>query len=111
MSVLPISHFEWQSLRTAKRSRKPLTGRALRIVPTRHTKDGTFLTDLVQRGLLTRVAGREAEPFEATYALTPLGEYAAEYGACEKVCPPNATVGEVAAPKVKKKVGRPRNRE
>jgi hypothetical protein len=61
--MFPIRHSEWQILRTAKRSRKPLTGRALRIVPTRHTKDGTFLTDLVQRGLLSRVTGSEAAPF------------------------------------------------
>jgi hypothetical protein len=83
MPVLPIRHFEWQVLRTVKRSKKPPTGRALRIVPTRRTKDGTFLTDLVELGLLTRVTGTVAAPFEATYALTEKGEYAAEYGECE----------------------------
>lgn len=83
MPVRPTSHFTWQVLRTAKRSKKPLTGRALRLAPTRNTKDGTFLTILVTEGLLERVSGSEDEPFDATYALTEKGKHAAEYGEYE----------------------------
>ena len=43
MPVLPISHFTWQVLRTVKRNKKAPSGRALRVVPSRRTKDGTFL--------------------------------------------------------------------
>lgn len=46
----------------------------------RRTKDGSFLTALVEEGLLDRVTGSAEKPFEATYALTALGDYAAEYG-------------------------------
>lgn len=83
MPILPVSHYEWQVLRTVKRSKKPPTGRALRLVPNRRTKDGSFLNEMVERGLLTRVTGTEQAPFEATYVLTERGEYAAEYGECE----------------------------
>ena len=81
--VRPTSHFTWQVLRTAKRSKKPLTGRSLRLAPTRNTKDGSFLTVLVTEGLLDRVTGSEAAPFEATYTLTEKGKHAAEYGEYE----------------------------
>lgn len=83
MPVLPIAHFSWQVLRTVKRSKKPPTGRALRLVPSRRTKDGTFLTELVDSGLLSRASGTASAPFDATYALTERGECAAEYGECE----------------------------
>ena len=80
MAIRSISHFSWQVLRTAKRSKKPLTGRQLRISPTPKTKDGSFLTVLVEKGLLSHASGSAAEPFAATYALTDVGEHAAEYG-------------------------------
>jgi hypothetical protein len=83
MAILPITHNQWQVLRAVKRSRKPPLGRELRLTPTRKTKDGSFLTTLVQMGLLTRTSGTEKDPFAATYALTELGKYAAEYGECE----------------------------
>lgn len=83
MPVFPVRHFEWQVLRTVKRGKSPPTGRALRLVPSRRTKDGSFLSALVEQGLLTRVTGTAAAPFEATYALTERGEHAAEYGECE----------------------------
>ena len=83
MPVLPVAHFTWQVLRTLKRSKKPSVGRSLRIVPSRRTKDGSFLTELVDQGLLTRMSGTAAEPFDATYTLTERGEYAAEYGECD----------------------------
>jgi hypothetical protein len=81
--VRPTSHFTWQVLRTVKRSKKPPTGRALRLVPSRKTKDGSFLTVLVEEGLLTRLTGTSDTPFEATYALTEKGQHAAEYGEYE----------------------------
>jgi hypothetical protein len=83
MPVRPTSHFTWQVLRTARRSKKPLTGKELRVVPTRQTKTGTFLTALVEEGLLSRVSGSKDKPFAATYALTEKGKYAAEYGEYE----------------------------
>ncbi|MDY3563750.1 hypothetical protein R5W23_005366 [Gemmata sp. JC673] len=83
MAIRSISHFTWQVLRTAKRSRKPLGGRALRLVPNWHTKDGSFLTALVEVGLLTYVTGSADAPFDATYRLTERGEHAAEYGEYE----------------------------
>jgi hypothetical protein len=80
MPVLPITHFTWQVLRTVKRGKTLPTGRMLRLVPNRRTKDGAFLTDLVELGLLIRVTGTADKPFEATYSLTERGEHAAEYG-------------------------------
>lgn len=80
MPVRPTSHFTWQVLRTVKRNRKPLTGRELRLIPTRLTKDGKFLNELVDAGLLSRVTGSATAPFEATYSLTEMGTHAAEFG-------------------------------
>jgi hypothetical protein len=84
MAVLPVAHFEWQVLRAVRRSRKPAPGRTLRLAPTRRTRDGAFLTNLVESGLLKRVTGTPDTPFDATYALTELGEHAAEYGECDR---------------------------
>ena len=83
MPRFSVPHFEWQVLRAVGRSPQPPTGRELRLVMSRRTKDGAFLTTLVWRGLLAHAAGGAADPFAATYALTPLGERAAEYGECE----------------------------
>jgi hypothetical protein len=80
MPVRQAAHLTWQVLRTVKRSKKAPTGRALRLVPSRKTKDGSFLNAIVDEGLLVRVTGTAAAPFEATYALTERGKYAAEYG-------------------------------
>jgi hypothetical protein len=93
---MPISHFTWQVLRAVKRSKKPPTGRQLRLVPSRKTKDGTFLDELVGDGLLEVVgidelpAGtsdqekRSPAQFRTRYKLTTLGEYAAEHGEYER---------------------------
>ncbi|VTS00584.1 unnamed protein product [Gemmata massiliana] len=70
--ILPVLHLEWQVLRAVGGRRKPVPG-ALRLAPTRRTKDGSFLTALVSRGLLAYAVGSEGDPFGATYALTPLG--------------------------------------
>lgn len=83
MPVRPTSHFTWQVLRTVKRNKKPTAGRMLRLVPSRKTKDGSFLTALVEEGLLERASGSASAPFDATYALTEKGKYAAEYGEYE----------------------------
>jgi hypothetical protein len=99
MSVLPISHFSWQLLRTAKRSKVPLTGKQLRLAPHRRTKDGTFLDDLVAEGLLelvgvddpTEKTKKWPVQFRRRYRLTGKGEYAAEYGEYDRqVQPANA---------------------
>ncbi|AMV24305.1 hypothetical protein VT84_07905 [Gemmata sp. SH-PL17] len=101
MPIRPTSHFDWQVLRTVKRSKKPPVGRTLRLVPNRKTKDGSFLTDLVEEGLLERATGTEADPFEATYTLTEKGKFAAEYGEYEYQVKPR--VAEPApAPKERK---------
>lgn len=96
MPTLPINHFTWQILRAAKRSKTPLTGKQLRLVPNRKTRDGTFLDELVGAGLL-QVVGVDQEQAAATaaekripvqfrtrYRLTPVGEHAAEYGEYER---------------------------
>lgn len=83
MPVRPTSHFTWQVLRTVKRSKKPIDGRSLRLVPSRKTKDGSFLVALVEHGLLEFVSGNASDPFAATYALTEKGKHAAEYGEYE----------------------------
>ncbi|AWM38634.1 hypothetical protein GobsT_31860 [Gemmata obscuriglobus] len=83
MAIRSISHFLWQVLRATKRSKKPPTGRQLRISPTPRSKDGSFLTALVDEGLLKFVTGSPAAPFEATFSLTEKGEHAAEYGEYE----------------------------
>lgn len=96
MPTLPISHFTWQVLRAARRSKTPLTGKQLRLVPSRKTKDGTFLDDLVAAGLL-QIVGVDDLPAKATaqekalpmqfrtrYKLTAAGEHAAEYGEYER---------------------------
>ncbi len=98
MPVRSTSHFTWQVLRAVKRSKKPPTGRTLRLVPSRYTKDGSFLTALVESGLLARVTGTADAPFEATYALTEKGTHAAEYGEYEyewkpRSAEPKATTG------------------
>jgi hypothetical protein len=90
--MLPISHFTWQVLRAAKRSKKPAIGKDLRIVPNRRTKDGTFLDELVKDGLLQVVGQDDATEatrkvpvqFRTRYKLTTIGEYAAEYGEYER---------------------------
>lgn len=97
MPLLPVTHFTWQVLRVVKRSKKPPLGRTLRLAPTRSTKDGNFLTDLVEQGLLARATGTVDKPFDATYTLTERGEHAAEYGECE--IPIKAKVIEPAASK------------
>lgn len=78
---LPLSTNDWQILNFALREGTS-TGRALRVWPSRKTKDGTFLQEFVDRGLL-RVVAPNTDPFKATYALTPEGEYAAEHGEYE----------------------------
>lgn len=104
MPVRPTSHFTWRLLRTAKRSKKPLTGRQLRLTRDRKTKDGSFLTALVDEGLLARVTGSAATPFEATYALTEKGQHAAEYGEYEYELKPRPPAPAPPPVKGKRKV-------
>ena len=98
--IIPIAHHEWQMLRyilrTEAAGQKPL-GREIRINPTRRTKDGTFLDELIERGLIALAAkptspssdssafmNDEPMQFRARYRLTELGRYAAEYGEYDK---------------------------
>ncbi|VTR91609.1 unnamed protein product [Gemmata massiliana] len=110
--VLPVLHFEWQVLRAVGRARKSVTGHALRLAPTRRTKDGSFLTALVARGLLAYATGGESDPFGATYTLTPLGAHAAEYGECETEYVPRTQVPKTRPAKAKRdgQRGRPTSR-
>jgi hypothetical protein len=102
-----LKHFDWQLLRymvRAEAARKQPFGRELRIYPTRLTKDGTFLDDLVKLGLIA-VAGKPApvsstataaernEPvqFRTRYTLTEKGRKAAEYGEYEVTHTPAAS--------------------
>jgi len=97
--VRATSHFTWQVLRAVRRSRKPPTGRDLRLVPSPRTRDGTFLSELVTDGLLARVTGNEDAPFEATYSLTEKGKNAAEYGEYEYELKRPSAVPASAPPK------------
>lgn len=97
--IIALSHHEWQLLRVIVRVEKEKrvpTGRELRVSMSRKTKDGSFLDDLVSRGLISvaakaqpLVAGAsqkersEPEQFRARYKLTDKGRHAAEYGECE----------------------------
>jgi hypothetical protein len=94
--LVAINHFSWQVLRVLARAeaarQPPPVGRELRLVPTRRTKDGTFLDELVEAGLI-EVAAKptppldgvdEPAPFRARYRLTALGRHAAEYGEYDK---------------------------
>ncbi len=85
----------WKVLRAAKRAQPGgALGRDLRVVPTRKTKDGTFLDALVEAGLLEvrGTSGKtasedEAVQFQQKYALTERGEHAAEFGEFEVEMP------------------------
>lgn len=86
--LVSLPHFQWQILRAVLRAEAageaPL-GRDLRITPTRRTRDGSFLDDLVEDGLLTTVGKpqpdeAQPEPFRKRYELTDLGRHAAEFG-------------------------------
>lgn len=85
--IVPVSHADWQVLRAALRT-PGISGRNLRVTPSRRTKDGSFLTDLVRSGLL-RVIVPADDPFQATYVLTPDGEHAAEFGEWDKPFTPS----------------------
>lgn len=94
MPIYPIPHEAWQQLRRIKRANgQPVPGRAVRVKPSRWTKDGDFLNRLVSAGLIRRAGdvpaeGKgafrlPAEPFRFTYLLTEAGEHAAEFGEME----------------------------
>lgn len=75
-----LSHHDWRALRRVARGKgKPVVGRELRLDKTRSTQDGSFLTRLVDDGLLG-VSHPAPDPFESKYILTALGREAAEFG-------------------------------
>lgn len=102
-----LKHYDWQLLRymvRAEAARKQPFGRELRIYPTRLTKDGSFLDDLVELGLIAVAAkapplsagatlDEKNEPvqFRTRYALTEKGRHAAEYGEYEVAHTPSVT--------------------
>ncbi|VTS03477.1 unnamed protein product [Gemmata massiliana] len=97
--LFPIKHATWQQLRVLARAKgKPVLGRDIRIVPTRFTKSGEFLDELIEAGLIERaegkpIAGNEPEQFRVRYTLTEKGRHAAEYGEYERVRQPQQTAG------------------
>jgi hypothetical protein len=108
--LVALPHAHWQVLRAVLRAeaagQAPL-GRDLRLTPTRKTKDGAFLDDLVSEGLLA-AAGKpqsgdgQPEPFRRRYRLTALGRHAAEYGEYDRPYTPGdvpvtGTAAEVLA--------------
>jgi hypothetical protein len=95
MHIHPIPHFVWQVLRACKRAKSPPTGKELRIWPSRKTRDGKWLDELVEEGLLG-VVSEDPVPdnptpaernlpvqFRRRYELTERGLVAAEFGECE----------------------------
>jgi len=90
---VPITHHSWQLLRKLVRAGKPLPGRELRMEMSRRTKDGSFLTRLVEFGLLEVVSllpvaetdkkYPPAQEFRTVYRLTDAGKHAAEHGLAE----------------------------
>jgi hypothetical protein len=102
-----LKHFDWQLLRymvRAEAAKKQPFGRELRIYPTRLTRDGSFLDELVKLGLIAVAAKATPLPAGATleekdepvqfrtrYALTEKGRHAAEYGEYEVAHVPSPT--------------------
>ena len=85
--LVPVTLQTWRVLRaTLRAAPSHPAGRELRLAPTFVTRDGKFLAEIVERGLL-RVVTPDPDPFAATYALTPPGEHAAEYGEYDMVMP------------------------
>lgn len=91
MNVLLRSVVEFQRLRLiARGNNEPVTGRVLRFDKSRTSKDGTFLDELVNRGLLEVAEpaespadpqrNREPVQFRTTYRLTVMGLAAADTG-------------------------------
>lgn len=77
----------WKVLRHMERCKEPVSGAELRRQAgmQRHTKDGTWLDDLVADGLIKNVtrgvlAGRGPQQHLRSYVLTAKGQYAAEHG-------------------------------
>lgn len=94
--LVQLDQPSWKVLRHVAREGR-VAGRDLRILPTRKTKDGTFLDDLIAKGLLAldgnapKDSQNPDEPIQFTkmYVLTEMGEYAAEYGEYEYSYTPN----------------------
>jgi len=121
--LVPLAHHDWQVLRTVLRAEaagRPPLGRELRVSPTRKSKDGSFLDELVADGLLTPAgrpeggAGDAAEPvpFRTRYTLTERGRHAAEFGEYDRpYTPGDAPLTGKAAALVAARGGRPKGRK
>lgn len=115
---------DWKLLRFILRASRGgnVKGWLCRTDPSRRTKDGTFLTDLVEDGLLkddgpcdppgkdepVTQAVRDHAPFHRYYQITALGREAAEYGEYTPPEKPRAESPKPRAEKPKGKPGRPR---
>jgi hypothetical protein len=93
--LVTLNALEWQVLRAVLRykGKDGCPGHTLRITPNRRTKDGKFLTELADAGLMEAVGAPEPvakssggvpdetpEPFRTRWRLTENGKHAAEYG-------------------------------
>ena len=78
----PLSYLEWKTLRAVLRKPGSLGSDVRLLFMTRHTQDGTFLTNLVFRGLLAVAPNTKVDPdpLKNRYRLTEIGKHAAEYG-------------------------------
>jgi hypothetical protein len=118
--LIQLAHLNWQILRTVLRAKAaggpPPLGRELRITPSRKTKDGTFLDELVGEGLLApagkpeKASGSADEPvqFRTRYKLTEKGRQAAEYGEYDRPYTPGdmpltGTAAEIAEARAARK--------
>lgn len=110
MPLYPIPHEAWQQLRRIKRANgQPVPGRAVRVKPSRWTKSGEFLNELVAAGLIVRAGAvppestasfrLPAEPFRFSYLLTEAGERAAEFGEIKAARYPFKMRGAKESPK------------
>lgn len=105
--IVPLEHNTWQLLRALVRAEAEgtdLSGAELRVAPTRRTKDGTFLDELVHLGLIvvsakapplprgsTLADQKQPAQFRTRYKLTPKGRHAAEYGEYDRPHTPQVT--------------------
>lgn len=100
--VTPISHAMWQALRVVKRSTSgEVYGFHMRWDLSRRTRDGSFLINLVNVGLLKVTKSHPDNPFMAKYRLTELGKVAAEYGQAELPLGSTKKLGEVGSDSAK----------
>lgn len=80
--LVQLAHENWQRLRFLVRTGER-TGRDIRMTMSRKSRDGSYLTQLLNDGLI-KVVVPAKDRLDATYALTDLGRLAAEHGEYDK---------------------------